>query len=113
SPFGIESEYIDVLINEDGLVEIESAFDRAAFCGVAADDGLTETTVLGLLTSGQYFGGTDTIHILTTNLGCLSAFASRWLQTDCGSPGWCDGLDLDRDSIVNFVDFAAFNDPSY
>jgi hypothetical protein len=28
---------------------------------------------------------------------------------DCGEPDWCVGFDLDRDSVVNFVDFALFD----
>jgi len=59
---GIESDYINVFTNEDGLVEIEIGFERAAFCGVT-DYGPVEVTVIGKLMSGQDFYGTDTIRI--------------------------------------------------
>jgi hypothetical protein len=102
---GIESEYMNVFINEDGLVEVEAAFSRSDFCG-AIDYGPGEVTVAGRLTSGQYFYGTDTIKIVSNKLEHLAAFASYWLEADCGPPDWCDGFDLDHNGMVNFVDFA-------
>jgi hypothetical protein len=35
--------------------------------------------------------------------------ASRWLDSACGSPDWCEGADLDQDGDVNFADLALFN----
>jgi hypothetical protein len=67
-PFGIESEYIDIFINEDGLVEIEIAFDRRDFCRAAADNESVEVKIVGSLTNGLYYYGTDTIRIITENL---------------------------------------------
>ncbi|MBA7652717.1 hypothetical protein ES703_60556 [subsurface metagenome] len=104
-PLGIESDYINAFINEDDLVEIEIGFDRAAFCG-RTDYGPADVIVIGLLTTGQYFYGTDTIRIITNNLEYLAVFASYWLDEDCGAPDWCSGFDLDRNSVVNFIDFA-------
>jgi len=106
-PLGIESDYMNVFINEDGLVEIEAGFARAAFCAAGPIDGTV--TVIGAFGSGQYFYGTDTIKIITNNLKYLGVLASHWLEQDCGKPAWCDGLDVDQDSVVNFVDFAMFD----
>jgi len=106
-PLGIESDYLDVFVNEDGLVEIEAGFDRAAFCAAGPIDGTV--TVIGAFGSGQYFYGTDTIKIITNNLKYLGVLASHWLEQDCGKPAWCDGIDVDQDSVVNFVDFAMFD----
>ncbi|MHC4677008.1 MAG: hypothetical protein ACYTBZ_31380 [Planctomycetota bacterium] len=97
---------MNVFINEDGLVEIEAAFERADLCGVESDGGPGEVTVTGLLMSGQYFYGTDTVKIINNNLRYLAIFASHWLDVDCGAPGWCSGVDIDRSSTVNFVDYA-------
>ncbi len=108
-PLGIESDYINVFINEDGLVEIEAAFSRADFCGAAISDGTIEVTVIGLLSSGQEFYGTDTIRIINNNLQYVGVLASHWLEAGCGRPDWCSGLDFDQDSVVNFVDFALFD----
>ena len=36
----------------------------------------------------------------------LSALVSRWLNS-CSSPYWCDGVDFDKSSSINFEDFAA------
>ncbi|MHC4498099.1 MAG: right-handed parallel beta-helix repeat-containing protein, partial [Planctomycetota bacterium] len=105
----IESDHINVFVNDDGLVEIEAAFPRAGFCGVGIDGNSVEVTVLGTLTSGQQFYGTDTIKIIDHNFECLAVFASYWLQTDCGPPDWCGGGDLNEDSAVNFLDFALFD----
>ena len=108
-PLGIESEYINVFVNEDGLVEIEVVFGRAAFCGDATDYGPVEVTVIGLLTSGQYFYGTDTIKIINKTFEYLGVLASHWLEAGCGAPDWCGGVDLDHSSMVDFVDFAMFD----
>jgi len=102
---GIESEYMNVFINEEGLVEIEAAFRRGDFCA-AIDYGPGEVTVIGRLTSGQYFCGSDTIRIINNKLGYVGALASYWLQADCGPPDWCGGLDVDQDSVVDWLDFA-------
>ena len=104
-PVGIESDYINVFINEEGLVEIEIAFDRADFCGAGINYGPAEIMVVGLLTSGRYFYGSDTIRIITSNLKYLAVLASHWLEGGCGVPDWCGGVDLDRNSVVDFVDF--------
>jgi len=106
APLGIESEYMNVFINEDGLVEIEAAFSRSDFCRSATSNDGTEVIVIGLLTSGQYFYGTDTIRIITNKLGYIADLASYWLQADCGPPDWCGGLDVDQDSVVDWLDFA-------
>jgi hypothetical protein len=104
-PFGIESEYMNVFVNEDGVVEIEAAFDRAGFCNTAGC-GPVEVTVVGLLTNGQSFYGTDTIKIIKNSFECLAILSSSWLEMNCNKPDWCNGFDIDRDSIVNLKDFA-------
>ena len=108
-PLGIESDYINVFINEDGLVEIEVAFGRAEFCGATMDYGPAEVIVIGKLTSGQDFYGTDTIRIITNNLKYLAVLSSYWLETGCGKPDWCGGADLDQNFVVDFIDFALFD----
>lgn len=108
-PFGIESEYMSVSVNEDGRVEIKAAFDRATFCDTGMDYGPAEVAVVGLLTSGQYFYGIDTIKIITNQLKFLGVLASYWLQTSCDKPDWCGGFDLDQDGVVNFRDYALFD----
>ena len=62
-PMGIESNYINVFANEEGFVEIEIAFDRAAFCETIIETGEVEITVIGSLTTSRYFYATDTIKI--------------------------------------------------
>jgi len=59
-------------------------------------------------------------HLLTTdlvgdfdfnymvNMSDLALFLLHWLDEDCGPPDWCHGTDLNRDGIVNFVDYTTF-----
>ncbi|MHC4620806.1 MAG: right-handed parallel beta-helix repeat-containing protein [Planctomycetota bacterium] len=105
----IDSEYMNVFVNEEGFVEVEAVFSRAEFCAAGIDGNTLEVTVAGSLTTGQLFCGTDTIKITANYLKYLADLAFHWLRTDCGKPDWCAGLDLDRNSIVNFVDFALFS----
>ncbi|MHC4500778.1 MAG: RCC1 domain-containing protein, partial [Planctomycetota bacterium] len=60
---GVEADYMDAFIGEDGLVRIEMAFDRAALCERLTEGGSIEITVKGFLTNGQYYYGTETIKI--------------------------------------------------
>jgi hypothetical protein len=106
-PVGIESDYINVFADKGrlGEVGVEIGFDRAAICGAGIDYGPAEVTVTGRLISCEYFYGTDTIRIITNNLKYLAVFASHWLEANCRPPDWCGGVDLDRNSVVDFVDF--------
>ena len=106
-PFTADSVYMDVFLNEDGLVKIMAAFDRADFCSNGSAQG--NVVVIGRLTNGQYFYGTDTIRIKTNNLEYLAVLTSYWLEAGCVEPDWCEGADLNRDSVVDFIDFAFFD----
>ncbi len=104
---GIESQYINVILNEDGLVEIEAAFSRVQFCSTGAFDGTV--TAKGWLASGQSFTGSDTIRITSNDFRFLVVFASNWLAQGCGAPDWCGESDIDRDTKVDFHDFAVLD----
>ena len=106
-PFMADSNYMDVFINEDDLVEIEAAFDRAVFCSNGSM--LEDIVVIARLTTGQYFYGTDTIRIKTNNLEYLAVLTSYWLEAGCGVPDWCEGSDINQDGTVDFIDFAFFD----
>ena len=98
---------MDVFINEDGLVEILAAFDRADFCSNGSAQG--NVVVMGQLTTGRYFYGTDTIKIKTNNLEYLTVLTSYWLEAGCAEPHWCEGSDINQDGTVDFIDFAIFD----
>jgi parallel beta-helix repeat protein len=108
-PFGIESEYINAFINEDGLVEIEIAFNHAAVCGSGLDYGPHGIAIVGMLTNGQYFYGTDTIRVTANDIKHIAGFVSHWLESGCSAPDWCNGTDVDRSSTVDFADFTMFD----
>ncbi|NIP50953.1 MAG: hypothetical protein GWN67_03145, partial [Phycisphaerae bacterium] len=103
---GIESDYMDVFVGEDGLVRVDMAFDRAAFCDALTDSGSIEITVKGFLTNSQYFYGTDTIKIIDNIFEYLAFLSSQWLGADCSKLDWCQGADIDQDSVVNLYDYA-------
>jgi len=65
-PMNIESESITVHGGDAGPVKLEVSFDRQAFCDrlTDVDDGSLEVTIIGSLTTGQYFSGSDTIRII-------------------------------------------------
>ncbi|KPL23903.1 MAG: hypothetical protein AMJ75_05065 [Phycisphaerae bacterium SM1_79] len=60
---GIEADYMDVFVDEDGLVRVDMAFDRAALCERLTESGFVEITVRGFLTNGHSFYGTETIKV--------------------------------------------------
>jgi hypothetical protein len=108
-PLSIESEYMNAFLNEDDLVEVEIVFDRGAFCGAGTGESTVEIAVSGFLVRGRQFVGQDTIRITNNNLHCLADLAFYWLEAACGAPDWCEGFDLDRNSVVNLIDFASFD----
>jgi len=101
--FQITSESMEVFVNEEDFVVVMAVFDRKAFCSIGPLEG--EIAVVGYLTSGRRFRGTDIIKILTNKIKHLGVLAANWLSV-CSAPDWCDGADLDQDSVVNFIDFA-------
>lgn len=105
-PGSVESNDVNVFVNEDGFVEVEAAFDRRAFCAAGISGEAIEVTVTGAFVDGGQFYGTDTIRITSNYIEHLAGLASRWLEDDCDKPDWCDGLDINEDSVVNLVDFA-------
>lgn len=38
----------------------------------------------------------------------LAYFLLHWMSTNCGENNDCDGTDINKDGVVNFIDFAAF-----
>ncbi len=110
-PLGIESEYINVYVDEGRgrPVVVEVGFERRSFCEAVGNFGPSEVTVSVRLNSGEYFYGTDTIRIISNNLQYLAVLASYWLEGDCGAPDWCSGVDLNQNTVVDFVDFALFD----
>jgi len=108
-PPRINSSYINVFVNTDGLVEIEAGFEREKFSDFT-ELGSVELTVKGFLTTGQPFRGSDEIRIIGPGLHWLEGFVAGWLQDDCAAPDWCSGFDFDRDSVVDFTDYAFLED---
>ncbi len=97
-PTNIKSDYINVFMNQDELVEVEAIFDRAAFCKIVPLDGIV--TAEGLFASGHHFYGTDTIRIID-NIEFLTLLTSHWLQTGSDLEA-----DLDNSGHVDFKDYS-------
>ena len=104
-PLGIDSDHLNIFINDDGLVEIEAAFNRQDFCD-AGGDWPDELIVLGWFTSGESFYGSASIRVITPGLKELVELSTYWLEDGCKKPHWCDGLDLNHDSVVNLIDYS-------
>ncbi|MHC4153934.1 MAG: hypothetical protein ACYST6_03270 [Planctomycetota bacterium] len=105
-PLNVKSEYINLFVNDEGLVELEVAFARSDLCGAASDSDPAELTVTCWFSNGDAFFGTQAVRIIDNSLEYIAGCASNWLRSDCGAPDWCGGLDLNRDSAVDFLDFA-------
>ena len=103
-PFHIESDYINVFVNDEGFTELEIGFDRSGFCGREPFEGVV--TVSGALQGWQRYEGSDEIRILSKLLRCAADVAGKWLESNCKNPLWCDGADLDQSQRVDFADFA-------
>jgi len=101
-PGGIESDHLNVFVNEDGFVEVEARFARRAFCEAGLVDG--EVTVTGRLMDGRYFYGVDSIRVIDRRMERVGVLAMYWLA-NCAGPGWCEGSDVNGDGVVDFADF--------
>ncbi|MHC4645729.1 MAG: right-handed parallel beta-helix repeat-containing protein [Planctomycetota bacterium] len=104
-PYQAESEYMNVFINEDNLVEIEAAFDRSIFCSSPPAENLLEVVVTLTGTNSRRFRGTDAIKVINRTFEHLAGLACHWLQEGCASPDWCGGFDLNQNSKVDLADF--------
>jgi len=102
----IESSYVNVFINDDGFVEVETAFERAAFCQAGIGTEPTEVRVEGRLVSGRPFCATHTLRVTDNTFKYLAVMGTYWLDTTCANPEWCAGTDKNQDCVVNFADFA-------
>ncbi|MGB2808801.1 MAG: GLUG motif-containing protein [Sedimentisphaerales bacterium] len=103
--FGFQSAPLYVFVNKDKLVEVEAPFEREAVCSLAGD-WPEVLTVAGLLTDGRIFLGRSTVRIIHPGLKVIEELANCWLQGDCVHPTWCDGIDMNRDSLVTLLDYA-------
>ncbi|MBA7698355.1 hypothetical protein ES703_107032 [subsurface metagenome] len=103
--FGFESAPLYVSVNENELVEIEAAFEREAVCSLAGN-WPEALTVAGFLTDGNIFLGTSTVRMITPGLKDIEELALYWLNADCDQPDFCNGIDMNRDSLVNLLDYA-------
>ena len=103
--FGFESAPLYVFVNKDKLVEIEAAFEREAVCSLV-DNWPQELTVAGFLADGSMFLGTSNVRIIHPGMNVIEELAWYWLNADCVHPYFCNGIDMNRDSIVNLADYA-------
>ena len=64
-----------------------------------------EIIVFGSFTNGKTFYGTADVRIILPGLREIAVLSSNWLQTGCQKPHWCDGMDMNQDSVVDLKDF--------
>ncbi|MHC4463473.1 MAG: GLUG motif-containing protein [Planctomycetota bacterium] len=103
--FGFQSLPLYVSVNENERVQIEAAFERQAVCSLTGNWPQV-LTVAGFLTDGNIFLGTSTVRMITPGANDIEELALYWLNADCVYPDFCDQIDLNRDSVVNLLDYA-------
>jgi hypothetical protein len=103
--FGFQSLPLYVSVNENGLVEILTTFEREALCSLAGD-WPDELTVVGFLADGNIFLGTSAVRINHPGMKVIEDLAMYWLNEDCVHPDFCNEIDMNRDSLVNLMDYA-------
>jgi hypothetical protein len=103
--FGFESAPLYVFVNKDKVVEIEAAFEREAVCSLSGN-WPDELTVAGFLADGNIVLGTSTVRIIHPGMKVIEELAWYWLSADCVHPDFCNGIDMNRDSLVNLLDYA-------
>ena len=94
---------MEVFLNEEGRTEITASFYREAVCSLTGN-WPDMFTVFCFLSDGQIFYGNSGIRINPAGLKEVSELAMYWLG-ECDEPDWCDGLDLNRDAMVNMQDY--------
>ncbi len=105
--FGFQSAPLYVSVNKKKLVEIKAAFEREAVCSLTGN-WPEALTVAGFLTDGNIFLGTSTVRMITPGLKDIAELSLYWLNADCVHPDFCNGIDMNRDSMVNLLDYALF-----
>jgi hypothetical protein len=103
--FGFQSLPPYVFVNKDKVVEIEATFERQAACSLAGD-WPEEFKVAGFLADGNIFLGTSNIRIIHPGMKVIEDLAWYWLNPDCVHPDFCNEIDMNKDSIVNLLDYA-------
>ena len=63
-------------------------------------------TVAGFLTDGNIFLGTSTVRIIHPGMKVIEELVWYWLNKNCVHPDFCNDTDMNRDSIVNLLDYA-------
>lgn len=103
--FGFQSTPLYVFVNVNELVEIEAAFEREEVCSLAGN-WPEALTVAGFLADGNIFLGTSTVRMIAPGMKLIEELAWYWLNADCVQPDFCNDIDMNRDSIVNLLDYA-------
>jgi hypothetical protein len=100
---GIESALLEVSVNKEKSVEITASFAREQICSLAGD-WPEVFRVYGFFTDGSVFFGESVIRINPAGLKEVSELAMHWMG-ECESPKWCEGMDMNRDTVVNLQDY--------
>lgn len=98
-------EALIVSIDEQEHVVI-AKFSRQAAAAILDAGEQVEITITGRLTDGTIFEGIDLIRVINSKLQIVADFSSHWLRTYDSDPHACKYLDVNQDSVINFVDFA-------
>jgi hypothetical protein len=80
----------------DYMFRVVSSFDGYAGLVAGEESGMRESASI-------QFSEPELV-----DLELFARFASQWLRTDCGAPGWCTGADFEQNGRVDFRDLREF-----
>jgi hypothetical protein len=92
-------------ISDVNLEFCDLDFGQNYFYRVKTKNALAESDWSNIENSTQYMAG-DTEPDGDVDYADTAVLCSRWLDSDCYEPSWCDRADVDFDHDVDFSDFA-------
>jgi hypothetical protein len=105
-PLGIAAVQMVPVVGDDGRLGLEVTFNRQDVCAAQLPLGFYPVTLAGSLMSGHYFYANDGVRIMDNKMEHLLNVAVHWLESGCRKPDWCDGQDINADTVVDLRDLA-------
>lgn len=96
----------------EDFLDLAQGTDEICYNNGSAWDNIINATVnidytLEHITDGDLAGYTVlTVEICVVKLEEYAKLAAIWLQTGCGEPDWCNGMDFDHSTEVDIEDFS-------
>ena len=95
-----------ILENGTGCLSICVVYFTISWLCILGNRWQPQRILCVFLADGNIYLGTSSVRIITPGLKELVDLSTYWLQEGCKKPSFCDGHDLNRDSVVDLLDFA-------